>query len=146
MKEKTIVAPESKKSRRVDVHALTEEQEQSIRDNVSSHKRALQKYEAKQEFIYPIERITQDKTVIRNVKFPGADEAYPHAHQALMRFCTSFYPNAKGGPIYVDEPKNDQEIHRAYERHKVMMKNKIRHLIVEKDTTYEHLLEQLGEF
>lgn len=146
MKQKTIVAPEAKQAKRVDVHSHSDEEAQDIRDRVAAHKRALQTYESKQQYIYPLERLTQDKTVLRNIKFPGADDVYPGSHQALMRFCSSYYPNAKCGPLYVDEPKNEVELDRAYQRHKVMRKLKIKHVVLERDTTFEHLLEQLGEF
>lgn len=143
-KRTLVVSGVAKRTSRVDVHDR-EEDDVSIRQNVAANRRALEKFDAKQEYRYPIERITQDKIVIRNVKFPGADEAYSMPHQALMRFVSAYYPNAKGGPLYVDEPKNETEVHRAYERHKVMIQLKLRHVILEKDSTYEHLLEQLGE-
>lgn len=148
MKDKrTIIAPEAKaQSRRVDVYAQEEADAASIRNKLNHHKRALQNYDAKQEFLYPIERIAQSKIVERNIKFKGADEAYPRMDQFRMRFCDCYYPNAKGGSLYVDMPKNETEAHRAYERHKVMVKLGLRHVILERDTTYEHLLEQLGEF
>lgn len=82
--------------------------------------------------------------MIRSVKFPGADAAYPDTLDALYRFVSAYYPYAVGGPLYVDEPKNEKEVHRAYERQKVMKKLKHRYVIIEKDTCYEDLLEQLG--
>jgi len=142
MAKKTIVAPESKQQKVTEVG----EGIQVTRDTMSAaHRRALQKYESKQEFIYPVERIAGHKLFIRNTKFPGADSAYPEVQYALYRFVDKFYPYALGGPLYVDEPKNEQESYRAYEKHKVMLKLGLRHIVVEKDSTYEHLLEQLGE-
>lgn len=139
--KRTIIAPESKTMSRTDI---SEDREQ-ISVDLASHRRSLQKYEEKQQWLYPIERIAQDKLFIRQVKFPGSDEAYPEVTQALFRFVSKYYPYAKGGPLYVDEPKNEKEVYRAYERQKVIKKLGFRHLIVEHDTTYEHLLEQLGE-
>lgn len=140
MQKRTVYAPESKHTKQVEIDGT---KAPSVVEP-AAHRRALQKYESKQQFVNLVERIVQDKTVILKVKFPGSDEAYPDPTQALFRFVTKFYPYAKGGPIYVDEPINEQEVYRAYERTKVMRKLKIRHLIVEKDSTYEHLLEQLG--
>ncbi len=137
---KKLVAPESKK-KIVDL-----EEKESMPDLMTpAHRNALRKWDEKQEFLYPLERITQSKLCFRKEKFPGADDVYPEPHQALYRFVSKFYPNAVGGPLYVDEPQNELEIHRAYERQKVMKKLKLRYLIVEKDSTYDMLLEQLGE-
>lgn len=140
---KKIVAPESTKVREVSLQ--DSEVEAQVSDKVKAHRRALQKYESKKQLLYPIERLAQDNLVIRNVKYPGADEDYPFDQYALFRFVSKIYPNAVGGPLYVDEPKNDVEIHRAYERHEKMKKRNLRHVIVESDTTFDHLLEQLGE-
>ncbi len=142
MNKRTIVAPESKTQKMVEVS----EDVQPSRDIMTaSHRKALARYEYKKEFLYPVEKIAQDNVCIMNVKFPGADEAYPQVHEALFRFVSKLFPNAKGGPLYVDQPKNEKEVYRAYERHKVMIKLKLRHIIAEKDSSYEHLLEQLEE-
>lgn len=145
--KKTIIAVESKTTKRVDIDSNDQDAiaHEQARLAVAANRRALQKYDLKQQFLYPIERITMDKLTLRYVKFPGADEAYPNVQDARMRFCTTFYPNALGGPLYVDEPRNEVDTYRAYERNKVMKKLGHRHLILEKDTTYEMLLEQLGE-
>jgi hypothetical protein len=140
---KKIVAPESSKVREVSLRDAETGHEQS--DLLKAHKRALQHYENKKQLLYPLEKIAQDTLVIRNVKYPGADEDYPLEQHALFRFVSKLYPNAVGGPLYVDEPRNDVEVHRAYERHERMKLKKIRHVVVERDTSYEHLLEQLGE-
>ena len=142
MNKKTIVAHESKVKLRVDV-IEGEAAPQGV--ETPSFRRALQKFDNPKQYIYPLERITQGSVVIRNVKFPGADEAYPLVQDALYRFVSSYYPYALGGPLYVDEPKNEKEIDRAYKRQKVMRSLKHRYVIVEKDTNYEHLLQQLGE-
>lgn len=144
MSKKIIVAPESKTQKVIEVGDHIE-QNLEIDRMTPSHRRALQKYETKQEFIYPLERITQSKLFIMKVKFPGSDEAYPLPTQAMFRFVSKFYPYAAGGALYVDEPVNELEIHRAYERQKVMKRLHLRYLIVERDSTYDMLLEQLGE-
>ncbi len=142
--KRSIIAPEAKFQKRIEIG---EENEHSLNmDKMTpSHRQALQKYEAKKEFLYPVERIAQDHVCIMNVKFPGADEAYPQPQEALFRFVSKVFPNAKGGPLYVDHPRNEREIYRAYERHKIMAKLKLRHIVAEKDSSYEDLLEQLEE-
>jgi hypothetical protein len=143
MSKRTVIAPEGK----IKQIELGDQVECSqIEDRITpAHRSALARYEVKKQYLYPIERITQDHTVVRNVKFPDADKYYPNSTQALFRFVSKFYPNAKGGPLWVDEPKNEGEIYRAYERQKVMKKIGLRHVVYEKDTSYENLLEQLGE-
>ena len=142
MNKKTFISPESK-VKRVDIVEGEIPTEAPMKP---SFRRALEKFDHPREFIYPLEKITRGSVVIRQVKFPGADEAYPLVQDALCRFVSSYYPYAEGGPLYVDEPKNPTEVDRAYRRQKIMRKLKHRYVIVEKDTTYEHLLEQLGEF
>lgn len=144
MAKRTIVGPEARVEKKAEVFEEMENHE-DIRGKVAAHKRALQKYEEKTQILHPIELIAQDQLFIRNVKYSGADEDYPHEHQGLFRFVSKIYPNAKGGPLYVDEPKNPNEIHRAWDRHEKMVARNLRHVIFEKDTSYEHLLEQLGE-
>ena len=145
--KKKIVAPEAVhlENKEIEVFEQTENHK-LINEKISANKRALQKYESKREYLYPLERIVQDRLVIRNVKYPGADEDFPHSHQALCRFVTMFYPNAKGGGLYVDEPLHEQQRLRAYDRQKKMKARKLRHLVLERNSTYEELLEQLGEF
>lgn len=142
MTKKTIISPESK-VKRVDI---IEGETTTQAPMTASFRRALERFDNPKQYIYPLEKITRGSVVIRQVKFPGADEAYPLVQDALYRFVSSYYPHAEGGPLYVDEPKNETEVHRAYQRQKIMRKLKHRYVIVEKDTSYEHLLEQLGEF
>lgn len=123
------------------------------RAQLMKEKRLLSKQEDSEQLIYPIEQLAQDKLVIGNVKYPGADEDWPDDHMARFRFVTKMYPNAVGGPLYVDTPRNDLETHRAYERQRVIQaKNetlpkgkKIRHVVIKGETSYMDLLEQLGE-
>lgn len=142
--KRTLIAPESKK------HPLTEVGEGIAppKDPIDppSHRRRVAQLETERQYVQPLERITRGTVVIRNVKFPGADAAYPDVLDALFRFVSSYYPYAVGGPLYVDEPKNEKEVHRAYERQKVMKKLNHRYVIVEKDTCYEDLMDQLGVF
>lgn len=141
MSKRTVMAPEAKYEKKVDL----QEQDEDVRVKIAANKRALQTYENKKQLLYPIEKIAQDKLIILNVKYPGADEDYPHVQHALFRFVSKVFPNAVGGPLYVDEPRNPNEIHRAYDRHEKMKERNLRHVVVEKDTTFEHMLEQLGE-
>lgn len=144
--KRTIQAPEASKKANKQTEIFMEmENHKEINEKIAQNKRGLQRYESKQEFLYPLERIVQDRLVIRNVKYPGADEDYPLNQDALFRFVTMVYPNAKGGPIYVDEPIHEKQRVRAYERQEKMKKRKLRHIVLEPNSTYEDLLEQLGE-
>lgn len=125
------------------------DQEIAIQDDPNGkgarHRAALYALDKKQEYLYPVDMLAQDKLVIRNVKYPGSEFDYPDDLNALFRFVSKEYPNAKGGPLYVDEPKNVVEVHRAYERHEKMKQRNLRHVVIEHDSTLEHLLDQLGE-
>lgn len=146
--KRTIHAPQASKIANKSTELLMEmENHQEINEKISAHKRNLQKYESKKEFLYPLERVVghAQNHCERNVKYPGADEDYPHVQDALSRFCTKVYPAAKGGPLYVDEPMHEKQMVRAYDRHEKMKKRKIRHIVVEPNSTYHDLMEQLGE-
>lgn len=146
MSKRTIVAPEGK-TKRIDLaESATDAETPSEFQSMASHRRALARHDSKKQFTSIVEELVNDTSgLVLNVKFPGADEQYPDYQQALFRFVSKVYPNALGGPLYVDTPRNENEIYRAYERQKVMKQLGHRHIIVERDSTLEHLLEQLGE-
>lgn len=147
MSKRTIVAPESK-TKKIEVEQSTELQAETPLEyaKLAAHRRALAKYDQKRQVTSPIEELVGDTSGMEvTVKFKGADEAYPDTIHARFRYCSSYYPNAEGGPLYVDQPRNEGEIYRAYERQKVMKKLGLRHVIIERDSTLEHMLEQLGE-
>lgn len=144
MTKKTITAPQINKQ--VEVSTVSEEEYLLAHRSTVSHKRALQKYDRKRQFTNIVEELAQNISgMVGNVKFPGADEVYPHPTQAMMRFCSKYFPYAKGGPLYVDYVRTELETFRAFEKHKVLKKLKIRHVVVEKDTSFVNLLEQLEE-
>lgn len=62
-----------------------------------------------------------------------------------FRFVGKYYPYAKGGPLYVDEPKDEREMIAAYQKQKVLRNLGFRFIVIENDTTYYDALEQLGE-
>lgn len=144
MKQRHIIAPEASKLKE---QVLAESSPQDVDTSVAiaKHRRNLAKFETKEQLLYPVEKIAQDKLLIMNIKYPGADEDFPFIQDVLMRFVTKVYPNAKGGALYVDEPRNETQSWRAWERHKKMKVRGLRHLVVEQDTEYFSLLEQLGE-
>lgn len=146
MKNKTIVAPEGKNKKTVLQSVEDNDDGPFAYDRLAAHRRALQKYDSKRQFTSPVEELAGNISgMVGNVKFPGSDEIYPNDAQASMRFCSKYYPYAVGGPLYVDYAKTEIESYRAYERHRVMKKLKLRHIVVERDSTLDHLLEQLGE-
>ncbi len=122
------------------------QRQRETKQKIDARKRILQKFDTKDQLLYPVEKVAKDKLVIMNIKYPGADDDYPAVQHVLFRFVTKMYPNAKGGPLYVDEPRNETESHRAWERHEKMKTRKLRHVVMERDTKYYDLLEQLGEF
>lgn len=148
LKKRKIVAPEAKTIKQLDLNEneSSEGETPLQRDQLNAHKRALARYDSKRQATSPVEELAGDVSgLTRNVKFPGADEAYPQVQQWAFRFVSAFYPNAKGGPLYVDQPRNEAEVYRAYERQKVMKKLKLRHIVVENNSSFVDLLEQLGE-
>ena len=75
-----------------------------------------------------IEKITKNKIVFQNYKYPGADEAFKG--MPSMMTCERFYPLAEGGPLFVDEPQFSSDWKDCEKKKEVMAKHGSRYLIM----------------
>lgn len=113
-----------------------------------AHRAALQRQAEKQKplrYVTLADKIAEDTFFIRNYKYYGSDKQYPETVDHAMRTVSKAYPYAKGGLLLVDEPLNELEMIRAYEKAKTLKKLGFRFVVVERDSTLDMLLEQLGE-
>lgn len=137
--KKTIVAPESKKEEIlkivVDGH--------DVLPGSNAYERALARVDERKKFISIADQIARDTLYFRNWKFKDSDKMYPT--EPKMRTVGKYYPNAWKGPLLVDEPRNEYEIMRAYEKQKFLKSLGYRSIVIEKDSGFWECLEQLGE-
>lgn len=149
MSKKTIVAPEAKfenQRTELDESDLSVVEAESKTQADARHRNAMRKFEIRKRFISLAAQIAEDNLFITNVKYPGADKTYPDPKDADFRYVNKMYPNAKGGPLYVDEPITERDMLRSYARQKIIKKLGLRYIVIEKDSTLEDCWVQLGEF
>lgn len=144
--KKTIIAPEAKlKHQRVELDTdssqYLSDQEKDAKRN--SEARALRSHELRQKFVTLADQVAESNLYFRNWKYKEGDQMYPHDPDSRM--VTKSYPHAKGGLLFVDEPRNQREMVKSYEKQKVLKKLGYRFIVIEADTTLYDCLEQLGE-
>jgi len=139
---KKIIAPEAKpQNQSVEVGDF---HRNDFDEDSPAHRNALRRAELKGQFISISDQVAQSNLFFRNYKLP-LKVKIPVDHPDAQ-IVTKFYPHAKGGPLYVDEPIAAVTIDRAYLRQKILKSFGLRHIVIEKDSSLEHALEQLGEF
>lgn len=142
-KKRHIVAPEASVGYR-EHHEQIEDHLPPPQDETSpAHERALKRVDLAKVFVTVSDQIAESKIFYRNWKWPKCYEVFPNSLHAAKRFVTKYYPNAVGGPLYVDEPRTPKEKQDALEKQKILRKQGIRHIIVDGETDYFKALEQL---
>lgn len=149
MGKRVIIAPEASKTKVVrqggKIPSL-EEELASIPDTDSQeHKRSIMRTELRGQFVTLSDHIAESDIFVRNFKFHEADKLYPDLAFVSYRFVTKMYPYAKRGVLFVDEPRNENEVLSAYHKQKQLKKLGYRHVVIERDSTLFDCLEQLGE-
>lgn len=147
--KRTLVSPQAAPHLR---HVeMTENTEPKIETgDTPEHKARIRHTDLRNEFRTLAEQVAQSKDVIGNWKIPNADKLFPVDIDS--RFVDKYFPNAKGGPLYVDEPTTEVKMVKAYEKQKHLKKMGHRSIVIEKDaafkdlqTSYLDCLEQMGE-
>lgn len=110
-----------------------------------SHKAALASFDARKRLIAIADQIAESLLWFRNWKWQGSDLFFPLDPD--MRLVDKYYPYAKGGPLLVDEPGDEDQAKKSYDKQKVLKKLGYRFIVVEMNpaTTLFDALEQLGE-
>ena len=110
------------------------------------HRAAIEKCDARKRLIAVSDQIAKSLVWFRNWKWPGSEDMFPRSVE--MRTVEKYYPYAEGGPLLVDEPRDERDVVLCYEKQKVLKKLGFRHIVVEsypRATTLFDALEQLGE-
>jgi hypothetical protein len=107
------------------------------------HERAVKRCNERNSFITFSDCLAQSVDYIMNVKWDLGDVNYPNSPE--MRTVNKFYPNAKGGPLYVDEPNDEQNATRCYEKQTKMRKLGLRYVVIEKNMGLYDVQMQLEE-
>lgn len=143
---RTIVSPEASPiNQRTEIETESKLQTAVADLESPAHAAALRRQELRQRFITLSDQIAESTLFFRNYKYRGADQLFPKDIEFDWRVVTKAYPNAKGGLLLVDEPRNEYEMLIAYEKQKTLKKQGFRHIVIEGDATLEDLLQQLGE-
>lgn len=85
--------------------------------------------------------VAQDTLCNRNWPWKNARSHFPL--DPLMRTVDKFYPNAKGGPLYVDEPETEGDAKRYEKKRAVMKVEGLRYIVVTRDMTAVDARKQL---
>jgi len=89
-----------------------------------------------------IENISGDKFCYINFYYPGGRDHFPE-NEKLWRV-DRYYPNAVGGPLFVDEPRFEYEIQNCKLKSGVMKEMGHRYIICLPQSTEIQLMEQIA--
>lgn len=103
----------------------------------------LIKFNEKKGFHTLAEKIAESTIYIRNYKFPMADQRIPPQVNPDFKFVDKFFPYAKGGPLYVDEPRDDKDTQLSFEKQRILIHLGMRHLVVEDSSTLIDVITQI---
>lgn len=88
-------------------------------------------------------QVAGSTTYVRNWKIPRAREHFPF--DPLMRSVDKYFQFAKGGPLFVDEPKTPADIERCKQKAKVAAKEGIRYCYVTLGMKIDEARKQIVE-
>lgn len=130
-------------TRTIKQDSLPNDKTDEQREDELRHKRLIERSENLNKFVDLSNTLAESSFYHRNWKWIGADQHYPN--HPLMRTVAKYFPHAKGGPLYIDEPVLKEDIDACYIKQKVMKKLGYRYVVREPDSTLEHMLQQLGD-
>lgn len=86
-------------------------------------------------------KVAENTLHVRNWKFKNADRHFPH--EPLLRRVDKYFGQAKGGPLYVDEPVSDLDVNHCKRKAVVMASEGLRYCYLTKDMNLSDALKQL---
>ncbi len=86
-------------------------------------------------------QVAQNTMHVRNWKYKNADKHFPY--DPLARRVDKYFQNAKGGPLYVDEPMEATDLERCKKKAKVMAIEGLRYCFIEREAKLSDVLKQL---
>lgn len=141
-KKRTIISPEASKS---EMRNVTIGEGEPTYTGDQDNSRAILRAEQRKKFVTISDRLAEDTTYFRGHKWDIFNKYYPTTDKALMRFVTKYYPYAKGGALFVDEPKTEREYEMAMQKHEAMKELSLRYVVVGDTESFQECLEKLGE-
>lgn len=93
------------------------------------HERRLAKLEMKEKLRSRADLLANDFEFYRNRQIPCLNELYPSMPWKWS--VDLFYPNAEGGPLWVDEPNSNEECNALRVREKFLRERGFRYVILD---------------
>lgn len=81
---------------------------------------------------------------MKNEPIPLSKEIWPHDHHWRYHYCDLYYPNAKGGAMYIDLPSAAYEVSLCEEKHRELFKKGVRYTYLKANEGEAELLARLA--
>jgi hypothetical protein len=98
------------------------------------------------EFLGLSAEIAQDTIYVRNSRWDGAREDFPH--EPRLRTCGKYFAGAVGGPLYIDEPVTKRDVSDCKRKAALMRARGLRYVYIHRingmDPQPETVLAQLN--
>lgn len=130
-------------ARTIETEGVTYQATPSVHSAKNAHEKRLHNFDRKRSQIALSDQIAETKEYLIRWKWDKGNKHYPNEPE--MRTVDKCYQFAKKGMLLVDEPMNEQEANRAYEKQKILKALGYRALVIEQDTKLDEALIQLGE-
>ncbi len=83
------------------------------------------------------------ESTICNRNWPWKNARIHFIDQPLLRTVDKYYPQAKGGPLYIDEPLTKEEEKLCEIKRPKMLQEKLRYIVINKEASEHEVRSQL---
>lgn len=99
------------------------------------------------EYLGLAAEVAESVVYVRNSRWPGAAEDFPH--EPALRTCDKYFREAKGGPLYIDEPVTRADVAACRRKATALAARGFRYVYIDRgpsglDPSVESVLAQLG--
>lgn len=120
------------------------EEAKPIDQDVPDKPNKLHIAEKNNELTSVADKIAGDVFHYKNWYYPNSRIYFPEHGE--LRFVEKYYPNAKGGPLYVDEPLFEADITDCYKKLPALKDQGLRYVIIKPGQTIDNVCSEfLGE-
>lgn len=100
------------------------------------------------EFLGLAAEIAQDTTYVRNSRWEGSREDFPH--EPTLRTCDKYFKDAEGGPLYIDEPVTKADLANCKRKAEALRARGLRYVYIDRgprgiDPDIEDVMAQLED-
>lgn len=99
--------------------------------------------ERRRDLLSLTDRLAGDRFYYRNHYYAGGDAAFPGRDNEKLRRVDKYYPNAQGGPLFIDEPRFPSEIALCEKKKAILESQGVRYMILDRNIPEDQLLERL---